>query len=334
MKEGVAFVTTGPESISEAQRAARRIKELDLGYPIAILADQRPEIGIFDEYIPIEDPEYHVSDKHRNIHRSPFDRTIYMDADTYIVDRDALDELFELLDKFDLVGTLDTGRRWELYGDDTPPVRAPVAFPQLNSGVLCFERTDAVEELFDLWRAVYNRLTENSREGEHVPDQAALREALYRSDVSYGTVGPEYNCRIPFVQQLNGKVKILHGRPSNIEEVAREVNTETDGRTVIPLHRSGKWYTADHHRVVPVVVPWTRPDRFFPFFREWWSEDGFLRAVSYVIGGGPTDGPKRFEHLEETFSEDGAVEALISIKEYIGREYLGGVGSSNESDNA
>lgn len=65
----------------------------------------------------------------------PDDRNLYLDVDTYVCGE--VDELFELLDSFDIGAT---------YGlrPQSEETNIPDSFPELNTGVLVYRDTNPV----------------------------------------------------------------------------------------------------------------------------------------------------------------------------------------------
>ncbi len=129
-------------------------------------------------------------------------RMLWLDADTYMVE--PVPELWEMLDKYDLVAAHAPGR-WT-----APTVHAvPDCFPELNIGVVGMRNNVRVRKL---WQAVYALQTRfPDIIGDN--DQAALREALWHDDeIRLGVLPSELNLRFNFGVQLRGRAKILHGK--------------------------------------------------------------------------------------------------------------------------
>lgn len=172
---GVVYVTYGDKAVSEARMsldALRRVSTL----PTATISAE-PIAGA--RHLPFSEPGWGARWAKLNLDRlTPFDRTLYLDADT----RPRADPsvLFDLLDDgFDLVLAESTMQGDKALWHVDPPERdetldgfgfTPL---QLQAGVMAFRRNDAVHALFAAWR-------EEWRGGQ---DQAALLRALYRVPV-------------------------------------------------------------------------------------------------------------------------------------------------------
>ncbi|MFB6295007.1 MAG: hypothetical protein ABEI97_04560, partial [Candidatus Nanohaloarchaea archaeon] len=171
-----------------------------------------------DDVRRIETPEHPLLDYIERLQDSPYDRTLFLDTDTYLVDD--VSHLFDLLDRFELAVVPGEMR---LRADDkySEDIRedVPICFPELNTGVIVY-RKDDVKELFDDWLQRYESYLEENHENTVSHEQPAFSEALYHSDVRYVTLTREYNCAYPNLGYVQGKVRILHGQaPGQGDEV-------------------------------------------------------------------------------------------------------------------
>jgi len=67
-------------------------------------------------------------------------------------------------------------------------IALPYCFPQLNSGVFLFRKTEAVLEFLNKWREAFHTAGIGK-------DQVTLRELLWTSDLKVYVLPPEYNVR-------------------------------------------------------------------------------------------------------------------------------------------
>ena len=208
---GIFYVATDAVSRAEAAVSARSVKLVWPDIPIAIATDGPVESAWFD-HIDIVPCEPDNIAKVRHITRSPFERTLFLDTDTYCLA--PLPELFELLDRFDLAAAHEAGRfstRWKEGIEvfiQAPGI--PTSFPELNSGVIAFRRQTNVSKVFERWLA----LVEQARAATvpHTQDQPAFRRALYESDLRIAVLPPEYNFRLVVSGFARGPIKLIHGR--------------------------------------------------------------------------------------------------------------------------
>jgi hypothetical protein len=143
-------VAGGEKFVEEVTVSAHSVRGQMPGYPIAIVTDQDVEEDVFDVVLSMEEPEYSNVDKVREILGTPFDRTLFLDTDTYVCG-DASD-IFLVLDRFDIAAAHSPGRRLEFRprfeADELPVANPPDAFPQFNSGVVAFKRTSSPKRFF------------------------------------------------------------------------------------------------------------------------------------------------------------------------------------------
>lgn len=121
---------------------------------------------------------------------SPYDETVYLDADTRAHGK--LAPLFDILtDGWDMALSPSTAQGgewlWHLPLDERNATQAALGFValQLQAGVLAFRKTDAVLALFDAWRSEWGKWR-----GQ---DQGALLRALYAVPVRLWLLGYLWN---------------------------------------------------------------------------------------------------------------------------------------------
>ena len=138
--------------------------------------------------IQLIQPE-HVRAKVDFLTSTPFDKTIYLDSDTLV--ELPLGEMFDLLDKFDVLGTHDwarkrksLSRKIEAYG------QIPYGFSEINGGVLAWKKNRDTDRWLRLWKELYYRY--QSPGGR---DQATLRLSLWESGVRLYILPVEFNVR-------------------------------------------------------------------------------------------------------------------------------------------
>jgi hypothetical protein len=206
---GVIYVATGKSYIKSAIMSARSLRKHSPGVSIHLFANWK-ECGLdfdkgcepFTSIVSVEQVSYHL--KVDCMRRTPFDRTLFIDADTRIVAD--INSVFSLMDRFDIamVHAQERVRRIKNWQVDVPD-----CFPEFNSGVIVFKKTEKVFGLLKKWQHDYH-------EAKSRNDQMTLREALWLSDLRIATLPPEYNIRYLKYLFLWGKReaknKILHLR--------------------------------------------------------------------------------------------------------------------------
>jgi hypothetical protein len=208
---GVLYLASGAACRAEAALSARSVKAAWPATPVAIITDAPPDGDCFD-HVQIVAAEDDNLFKVRHLARSPFERTLMLDSDTYCVE--PLPEVFDLLDRFDLAAAHEAGRfatRWE-EGREVS-IRAPDVpdcVPEFNTGVIAFRREPRVLQLFERWL----KLAEEARGAcvPHTQDQPTFRRAVYQSDLRVAVLPPEYNFRLIIPGFARGAIKLIHGR--------------------------------------------------------------------------------------------------------------------------
>lgn len=224
--KGFLYAATGPRFIAEACDSARRVRDLMPGVPLAIASDAKPESGLFDHWIPIEDPRGTFADKIAPLAQTPFEDTVFLDTDTYLCE--PVPELFELLSRCDIAMAHAPMR----YTGEVP---VPAAFSEFNTGVIAYRASGKNFELFSRW--LEHHAGQVLRTGDPC-DQPALRRALWESDAKCVVLPPEYNFRFVLPAFAGrGPVKILHGRHRDMAALASRINQSGSPRVFLPKLR-------------------------------------------------------------------------------------------------
>jgi len=224
-ERGILYVATGARHLGETIASARSVRRHMPGVPIVLCTDQSGlPAGLFDEVRQIENPRHSFVDKIAPLCDTPFERTVFLDTDTIACA--PFDDLFEILDRFDLAVAHAPFRH------DRPFV-TPNCFAEVNTGVMAYKRGEIVDALFRDWLRLYEK--EVSETGRMDSDQPAFREALYRSPVSLYVLPSEYNLRTVMPAAVGRcKVRIIHGRGPDMAAVERWVNASKSIRLFLP----------------------------------------------------------------------------------------------------
>ena len=199
--QGVIYVAQGAGYLDLAQRSARSLRALNPGHAIDLFTDLAPEPDLFDrvEAIPAG-----PTAKLASLPCSRFDRTLYLDCDTLCLA--PLGDLFDVLERFELAVAHDVRRTWSLIREGTGE-RVPYAFPQMNCGVLLYRRSEAMATFLRDWQVTY--LAAGSAR-----DQPSFRDVLWRSDLRFYVLPPEFNLRrvteLDAWEPLDARPTILH----------------------------------------------------------------------------------------------------------------------------
>lgn len=226
---GVIYVATGkPRYLSEVEASAASLRRHMPELPITVFSDRKSqrltELRVCQELI--EDPTASYLDKVVALQRSPYARTLFLDTDTWV--SAPLDELFQLLDRFQVAAAHELARQHSHFAE------LPDAFPEFNSGVVALRMDEEIRALLRDWETRYREL-----EHEVAGDQDVFRLACYLSVVNLYVLTPEFNCQVRQAGCVNGPVRILHGRNIDMEHAERALNRYTGKRTFQPTVHGG-----------------------------------------------------------------------------------------------
>ena len=244
MSTGLLYIAVGPAYVAEATAAARTARAAMPGLPIHLVADRHPDEDVFDDIRILDAPAPGFLEKVRQLADLPFERTLFLDTDTRVIAK--LDELFDLLDRYDVAAARAPWRRSPIKGRPDAVVNipgVPAAFSELNTGVLLLGRNAATEDLLARWLAIYQKILALPKGGTFT-DQPWFCQAAYESDARFYVLPPEYNCRFVYPTFVADTVKILHGRgegPRIVENLAASINSVRNPRVFVPRKR--KVYT-------------------------------------------------------------------------------------------
>ena len=228
MEKGVVYVATGVTCICEAIKSAKSLKRHNPHLPTAIFTNMTFVDPIFDFHYLIENPEFSTLDKMKNLWKTPFHNTIFLDSDTYVLSD--LTHVFDILNRVDFAGTHEVARGFwynELQNE------VPDAFCELNGGMLVFKALPEVINLLKDWHDAYLKTTKwlpnhGSSKWMLTNDQPSLRYLLYHCHgIKLWVLPTEYNALRNNGTYLWGSAKIVHGR-QNIEAVAEKMNRFTN----------------------------------------------------------------------------------------------------------
>jgi hypothetical protein len=216
MDKGVLYIASGISYIEDAAESAESVKNVsDLS--ITLVADREVNNPLFDTVIHSEDFLYHYGDSVLKIPQLPYEKTLLLDTDTVVTE--GFQDLFELSDNVDIAAAPVAEDKFRI-----PAV--PDSFPELNTGVVLFNKCTKTSEFITLWKEIYREYLDNGTR----MNQPAFREALYKSPVKSVTLSTEYNCRANFGGYLTDEVKILHGNFRDSQSILEQLNEHNTPR--------------------------------------------------------------------------------------------------------
>ena len=193
MSNGVCYIAYGQVALREVGRSIaslRKVSEL----PIALICEEVTHYtGI--QHVLFEDRSFGARRvKVKLDHLSPFDNTLYLDADTRVQSK-VIEEGFNALSQgWDLAIVPSANQDVNLFAHIDSEERTYTSevleniFPiQLQAGVMWFARTTRTEALFDAWRKEWMVFKQH--------DQAALARALDKTAARVWILGLDWNSR-------------------------------------------------------------------------------------------------------------------------------------------
>lgn len=215
---GIMYSCFGEKYIAEAARAARSsLRHNDVPHLIFAAGEVRdPPAGVTVVGFEQTSSAPFV-DRIANMRRSPFERTLCLDTDTFVVDE--IVGVFELLDHYDLA----LAHAPAYLGLEDPEV--PAAFPEFNCGVVAWRSSESVAGFLRSWDETYRAwLIEDVLAGidggahpsrTEIGDQPAFRRCAWQHGMKVATLPPEYNLRLGIQTIVVDRVRLLHGARAN-----------------------------------------------------------------------------------------------------------------------
>lgn len=215
-KYGVLYITTGLAYTKMALHSASSVKDHNPNLPIFLFTDQKElDLSGVDGFDYIKEP--HVRSKLDYLNSTPFDETLFLDADTKVVCQ--IESLFTLLERFE-IALAQAPKRNDFKTLQTWNINLPYSFPQLNTGVILYKSNDGVRQLLNDWKEAYHA-------NAFSKDQVTLRELLWKSPLKLGILPPEFNIRyskyLDVWEEKEAHPKILH-----LGELKKQFNADTD----------------------------------------------------------------------------------------------------------
>jgi hypothetical protein len=234
MNQGVMYIATGQTYIEEGLKSIASLKAATPSAHVTLFCDAPVTSPCVDNVVRVNgsgppDPTDTLNAKVSRtkggmfnkvfyMSNSPYERTIYLDTDTYVVSD--ISDLFPLLDRFDIAAAHAPYRSPHTMAQRKKSQRIPASFVVMNTGVVAFKKSPRMEAFFSAWMRSY----EEDVTALEYNDQTSFREALYDSDLRIATLTPEYNYRFHKRLCINGSLKILHGRHPDLPLIAKRAD--------------------------------------------------------------------------------------------------------------
>lgn len=186
---GYLYIAYGESFTKEALLSIESLRRFtDL--PIALFTDQPKECVTENISIYAQIKVNHLRAKVDYMDMSPFEKTVFLDSDTVVVRN--CDDMFDLLDRFDVAIVNDYARKRKKYSDIVPEYREiPYAFSEANSGVIAFNNSTRTQAFLKMWKEYFYKYFRETNGW----DQVSFRISLWNSNVRIHHMPFEYNVR-------------------------------------------------------------------------------------------------------------------------------------------
>ena len=149
---GVLYIAYGDLFVKEALYSAESVKAQCPDLDITMFSDRMVDSPHIDDCKIIS--VSHLRSKIDYMDQSPYDLTIFLDTDTVI--NHNIEDMFEILETFDLVAAHDLARKRKKYSATIPEYgRIPYAFSEVNTGVLAYRKSEHTNRLFKRWQEYF-----------------------------------------------------------------------------------------------------------------------------------------------------------------------------------
>ena len=192
-EKGYLYIAYGKAFTKEALMSIRSLRKYTK-MPIALYTDSKEISKEIQDELGInlvgEIQVNHLRAKVDYMDQSPFVKTVFLDSDTVIVRN--CDDMFELLDRFDIAIVNDYARKRKKYSDIVPEYgEIPYAFSEANSGVIAFNSSTRTQTFLKMWKEYFYKYYKETNGW----DQVSFRISLWKSNVKIHHMPFEYNVR-------------------------------------------------------------------------------------------------------------------------------------------
>lgn len=190
---GFLYVALGKQYLKDAIISANSLKYFNPGATTAIFTDLPEKARSSGKFDVVQFTSHtgqsrnqYMLDRLTAWQSSPFDTTVALDADTYIMDE--ITDVFSVLDRFDIV--IAHGhkreRRHRLAVQDGAISRIPYAFPPLQGGLVGWSNSPNSTHFMRELQRLYI-------EKNYYDDQVSMRELLWSGQYGFSILPSEYN---------------------------------------------------------------------------------------------------------------------------------------------
>lgn len=244
--KGFLYIAHGIKYFKEAEVSATSLRRFTK-LPICLITNDETYVNpVFDQVTCLKNLEKSYGSKISGLLHSPFDKTIFLDSDTFVCA--AVDQVFEALDIFDVAMTVDNFMHSYLFFNKYRPdfkLRYEAVIPEYNTGVIAIRKNTVTNQLLSDWMQVHVEMNINA-------DMPSFREA-YINNAATVRITP-----LPFEYNYHGthsfgflynEVKVIH------ERLGEKWNTLTG--SMLGYDQMDKWAKRlNKSKVKRLVIPY------------------------------------------------------------------------------
>jgi hypothetical protein len=180
---GFVYAAKGAKYVELAVNSARSLKDSNPGATVHLYCDAHPAKGHCFDKVHLLSDSSSKRPKFEALRRAEFDRTIYLDADTFVCAD--ISDIFFTLDRFDIAGA-HVALRNSRHSHRIHKLQLPNSFPQINTGVLGIRRSARISDFL-------SQVDAEMSAADSSVDQPIFRELLWNSDLRIAVLPQEYN---------------------------------------------------------------------------------------------------------------------------------------------
>jgi len=205
MTNGILYIAFGDRFLKEVEYSISTVKKIHPNLSITLFTDKPYSNKNINNIILKNLKGARV--KQQYLLDSPYENTLYMDSDTSVVGE--IEEIFGLMDRFDIAATHDLIRKHDKKSKVYPDyANIPGGFPEYAGGVILFRKSAAVSNFFEVWRKNFKIWCDLSGV---VKDQPSFRVSLWQcKDLHIHTLPPEFNIRSKNYHNITPRIYHWH----------------------------------------------------------------------------------------------------------------------------
>ena len=149
MSQGAVYIITqDARYVNLLLTSAASLKRAMPDLAITVFSQFPIQSELFERVIAVEPTQDGFFDKAKMMRQMPYDRTLFLDADTYVVE--PVPELFSVLDNFDCAATHEEYVN-TISSDRYPRPDIPACYPEFNTGIMALKQSEKMDQFLRHW---------------------------------------------------------------------------------------------------------------------------------------------------------------------------------------